>query len=60
MGMSSFEQEAASVDEPLGNLADLLEGNEADDSALEVEPEPAPEEPPQPQQKGWFRSLIQR
>jgi serine/threonine-protein kinase len=60
MGMSAFEQEASSVDEPLGNLADLLEGTETDDSALEMEPEPAPEEPAQPQQKGWFRSLIQR
>jgi hypothetical protein len=62
MGMSSFEQEAASVDEPLGNLADLLEGTETDDSALQVEaePEPEPDEPDQPQQKGWFRSLLQR
>jgi serine/threonine-protein kinase len=62
MGMSSFEQESAGADEPLGNLADLLEGTETDDSALEMEPEPQPqpEEEEQPQQKGWFRSLLQR
>jgi hypothetical protein len=62
MGMSSFEQESAGVDEPLGNLADLLEGTEIDDSAIEVEPEPQPEEAEaeQPPQKGWFRNLLQR
>jgi hypothetical protein len=62
MGMSSFEQESAGAAEPLGNLADLLEGTEADDVALEVELEPPSEEAvaEQPAQKGWFRNLLQR
>jgi serine/threonine-protein kinase len=55
MGMS-FGQSASGVDEPLSDLADLLEGTETDGSKLE---EPAPEEEDQPK-AGWFRSLLQR
>jgi serine/threonine-protein kinase len=54
----AFEESALSVDEPLGGLADLLEGDDEVSPAPEPEPEPEPE-PAQPQQKtGWFRNLL--
>lgn len=57
----SFEHGALSMDEPLGSLADLLEGTQTDGNALLDQEEPEAEgETDKSKQGGWFRTLLRR